>query len=170
MRSTSTERLVWVLPESLRTELSEPLDRILDAHEYLDALRRAPLGVTVGDVVTATALENGVKPALSIVDGKTKRKEEGRVWSYESSVWNPPGCVTFEAMLRIYQLLEKGQVTTLFVDGEEDLLVIPVILLSRDGTLVCYGQPDRGVVCITVNKTKRHLALDVFRRMEVRIL
>lgn len=170
MRSISTERLVWVLPESLRAELSKPLDKVLDTCEYLDALRRVSFVVTVGDIVTATAMENGIQPALSIVDGKTKRKEENRAWSSESSAWNPPGCVTFEAMAKIFQLLETGRGKILFVDGEEDLLTIPAVMLSPEGALVCYGQPDQGVVCVTVNKTKRHLALDVFRRMEVRIL
>ena len=44
------------------------------------------------------------------------------------------------------------------MDGEEDLLVIPTILLSTNKTAVIYGFPDKGICLIEVSpKIKRDL-------------
>ena len=45
------------------------------------------------------------------------------------------------------------------VDGEEDLAVIPLVLLSPLGTKVIYGQPNKGAVLVNVDtKTKDSLS------------
>ena len=46
------------------------------------------------------------------------------------------------------------------ISGEEDLLVLPYILLAQYGSVILYGQPLRGMVVVDVTtaireKTKR---------------
>ena len=56
--------------------------------------------ITVGDVVTATAIRYKIIPKLAIVDFKTKRNEQipnlpGR-WDRKVSVKNAPGVISVE--------------------------------------------------------------------------
>ena len=39
----------------------------------------------------------------------------------------------------------------LTVDGEEDLLVLPVCLYAPENFVVMYGQPNEGLVIIKIN-------------------
>ncbi len=45
-----------------------------------------------------------------------------------------------------------------FVDGEEDLAVIPLVLASPDGSIILYGQPGEGVVLREVDESARREA------------
>jgi len=40
------------------------------------------------------------------------------------------------------------------VDGEEDLAVIPCVLMAPEGSLILYGQPGEGVVLVETDKVK----------------
>ena len=44
------------------------------------------------------------------------------------------------------------------VDGEEDLAVLPLILILPDSSVILYGQPNEGVVFCEVNPTLRKKA------------
>lgn len=48
------------------------------------------------------------------------------------------------------RMTPSKQTYVILVSGEEDLAVIPCILLSPLETLVLYGQPDKGMVEIEV--------------------
>jgi hypothetical protein len=57
--------------------------------------------------------------------------------------------------------------STIVVDGEEDLAVIPLVLTARDGAVVLYGQPREGIVLRIVDSEARNTAhrfLDHFTR------
>ena len=52
----------------------------------------------------------------------------------------------------------------IMVNGEEDLLVIPVCIYAPDNAVVMYGQPNEGLVIVQVtpdirNKTQKLLDL-----------
>jgi uncharacterized protein (UPF0218 family) len=50
--------------------------------------------------------------------------------------------------------------STVIVDGEEDLAVIPLVIAAPNGAIVLYGQPHQGVILRRVDfeakKTARH--------------
>jgi uncharacterized protein (UPF0218 family) len=170
----SCTRLVWVLPPSLRKILSRPLDKVYKTKDYVDLLRsfNKELVITVGDTVSKTAVTEAYRPRLMIVDNKTMRVSlEGNEWKdyVSETVWNPAGTVTLESLLVLRNLLGKQGDHLLFVDGEEDLLALPTVILAPEGSLVCYGQPGEGVVCINVNKAKKKEALLLFKQLEVQI-
>ena len=45
-----------------------------------------------------------------------------------------------------------------FVKGEEDLLVLPVLVHAPENSVVLYGQPDEGLVIVPVNQEARDKA------------
>ncbi|MCK5458743.1 MAG: DUF359 domain-containing protein, partial [Thermoplasmatales archaeon] len=66
---------MFVLPNDLRDALKEPLGRLVDEQELLKLISHEEYIVSVGDLVTFTLLNNGVKPGVCIVDYILKRKD-----------------------------------------------------------------------------------------------
>ncbi len=128
---------------------------------------------SVGDVVTSYLLKNGLLPNLAATDGKTLRKDSG-LSKAESGyvvfeVHNPPGTISDESLSVIKEISQKVNRSCRFwimVDGEEDLLALPIIALFPSSTVTLYGQPNRGVVLVTGN-AKKEEALKILERMQV---
>jgi uncharacterized protein (UPF0218 family) len=79
---------------------------------------------------------------------------------------NPPGTITDELAEAIGDLV-RNPPGVIFVDGEEDLAVIPLVLAAPAGAAILYGQPGEGVVLRIVDETARQEAasmLEVFVR------
>ncbi|MBD3191458.1 MAG: DUF359 domain-containing protein [Candidatus Heimdallarchaeota archaeon] len=54
----------------------------------------------------------------------------------------------------------------LFVEGEEDLLVLPAVLESPEETFVVYGQPHQGIVLIKVTDLIKEKFTRIINKME----
>tara|TARA_B100000927_G_scaffold66824_1_gene52662 strand:+ start:689 stop:1777 length:1089 start_codon:yes stop_codon:yes gene_type:complete len=116
---------------------------------------REPI-VSVGDVTTWGLLKIGMTPDIAIVDGMTKRSpwnladEIDRMRFDEViEVKNPAGSITsdlFRACDTAVSHLRSGRSSIVIVDGEEDLAPIPLHLMLPLGTMVLYGQPNKGIV------------------------
>lgn len=165
-------KIAWVIPSRLRTLLSKPMGRVYNDKEYLFLLSKRDLSkvITVGDVVSSTAFSSGYRPRIMIVDQKTKRKEFAYDWKSLNpiNVWNPAGMISLDSFIVFSTALDKKDYSLILVDGEEDLLTLVAIILSPSGYSVFYGQPERGVVCVNVNKAKRLEALNIFNEMVVK--
>ncbi|MFC4542628.1 GTP-dependent dephospho-CoA kinase family protein [Halosolutus amylolyticus] len=149
-----------VLPDDLRHELKEPLGPIeTDAEVLLEAVD-GPL-IAVGDVVTYHFLEAGRPPDVALVDERTKRDavdEEIRETVTESThieAVNPPTEITADVVRALRDGLEREEPTTILVEGEEDLVVLPAIIAAPEGASVVYGQPDEGMVHVKVTDDHR---------------
>jgi uncharacterized protein (UPF0218 family) len=163
------------LPESLRSELKEPLGSIYtDTDELLDAVGSSPL-VTVGDVVTYHVLEAGRTPTLAVADERTERAAVdeavarvvfGHDYDRELVVTNPPATLTADLLSALAEELDGDGQTLLVVDGEEDLTVLPAILAAPDGASVVYGQPGEGMVHVPVDRQSRERARDLLSQMD----
>lgn len=165
------------LPESLREELSRPTGTLVKGNEDEVSERVAviirktapPKVITVGDVVTRNLISKGVEPDLAIIDGKTLRgKEEELDYRADETyrLINPAGLITSDAWTVINKALKRNKKIEIIVDGEEDLLGIPVVLLAPKGSLMLYGQPKQGVVIVTVNDEIARYAESIVSRME----
>ncbi len=165
-------KIAWVISSRLRTLLSKPMGRVYSDKEYLSLLSKRDLSkvITVGDVVSSTAFSSGYRPRIMIVDQKTKRKEFAYDWKSLNpiNVWNPAGMISLDSFIVFSTALDKKDYSLILVDGEEDLLTLVAIILSPSGYSVFYGQPERGVVCVNVNKAKRLEALNIFNEMVVK--
>lgn len=129
---------------------------------YLSSLRDNGVAVvTVGDHTTRRCEDAGIKPVLEIIDYREKRSRTQTPENRDlpvTNVKNPPGVITEEAISTIRKLLSKSSRCRLVVDGEEDLLVIPCVKFSKQGTLVLYGQPNAGLVSVTVDEDAKRIA------------
>lgn len=163
------------LPESMRGELKEPLGGVTtDVDE--ERLRGDGRVVAVGDMVAHHLIEGGVVPDVAVVDGRTKREEvdEEVVESWSAlpifrRVENEPGTVSRGLVVALREALgEEGEREDVLVEveGEEDLAVLPALVLADEGDTVLYGQPGEGMVYVEVNSEKSAHALDLLRRMD----
>ena len=53
------------------------------------------------------------------------------------------------------------------VDGEEDLATLACIHIFEVGGTVVYGQPDAGLVLVTITDEKKSEIADMLKEMEV---
>lgn len=103
--------------------------------------------ITVGDYCSLT-LPSDVK----IFDGKVKRKKINPPPKFGGRTLrcsNQAGSIQKE----VWQVLKKALKNNknVFIDGEEDLLTIPAVLLSGKNTAVIYGLPNKGICLIEVS-------------------
>ncbi|MDO5862397.1 MAG: GTP-dependent dephospho-CoA kinase family protein [Thermoplasmata archaeon] len=157
------------LPESQRDAFKEPLGRELPESE-LASNSGETVYLTVGDVVSLTFRRCGVTPRLSIYDGFTERREMtdfARLVEDEpkETVVNPAGTIT-AAMADAVRRGIGGEVALIRVDGEEDLAVLPCLVLAPDGARVVYGMPGRCMMVVEVDGRTRDRAKELLSKME----
>ena len=172
-----------VLPDALRPELQKPLGIVLSNGEVKEALKSAKgkTIITVGDVTTDVVIRLGVVPSFAIIDLLVRRKPYQTIDAFGfikeavfTHVASGPGFISQSAIdeIRLWaKKPTKTKTTVLIVDGEEDLLVLPVILHAPVGSIIYYGHPPvtgvEGLVCVEVTEKKKQetkLLLDRFIR------
>jgi uncharacterized protein (UPF0218 family) len=84
----------------------------------------------------------------------------------ELRVSNPAGVVTQALIDMIKDNMSSTEPVRIFVDGEEDLAVIPACLYAPVGSAVIYGQPSEGVVVVRVTEEKRKETKALLDKME----
>ena len=148
----------YFLPKELRPELRKiwgiPLfnsgAEVLRKFQRLTRKRKLKKVITVGDYCSFK-LPSDIK----IFDGKIKREKVGNLPKFSLYCVNPPGTIQ-KGVWPIIKKAIRGK-KNVFVKGEEDLLVIPSVLLSGKNTAVVYGFPKKGVCLIEVSpKVKKN--------------
>lgn len=104
--------------------------------------------ITVGDYCSLT-LPSDVK----IFDGKIKRKKIKTILKFSLSCRNLPGTIQREVWSVIKRAIKNKE--SVFIDGEEDLLVIPCVLLAEKNTAVIYGFPGKGICLVEVSPEEK---------------
>lgn len=153
----------FIISQVVKAHLKKPLGELLKGteHNKTKAVKNVHrdtrnLFVTVGDIVTRSFQDQGVVPDLAVIDHQSKRtlpvatEESGVV----RRVRNDAGTITKDAISELDTIVKKirqmRESYTLVVDGEEDLLVLPLILLLPLASTIFYGQPNEGIVRVTV--------------------
>ncbi|MCS7121263.1 MAG: DUF359 domain-containing protein [Archaeoglobaceae archaeon] len=164
------------LPEKLRAELSKPQGKLYRDGEnvlkHVEELKRAKIAAFVGDVVTSCALKCRVKLDIAVIDGKTLRDRYKleKLEGFEIlNTKNPAGFITKELVetLKIaVDLALNGKRVCVFVEGEEDLAAIPLIILLPLKSVLIYGQPREGVVAVEITEEKKVQMLEFVKMME----
>lgn len=155
------------LPQDMRGILRDNLDDIISGdlpQRYLD---NKPI-ITVGDVVTDILVKQGIIPDVAIVDGKTQRgiyKTVSELRIQRVEIENPTGMITKDAWKAIEKAISDPEPVLIHVDGEEDLLSIPSIILCPEGGTVIYGIPSKGMVVNVVDDVKKEICLTVIDKM-----
>lgn len=157
------------LPEHLRIRLKRPFGTLYPTLEsVLPIIADRPV-YTVGDVVTHRLLRLGIIPAVAIIDGMSMRSPCGkRPHSYAPLIHtrNPAGTITHELIEAIGNALKETP-AIIFVEGEEDLAVIPLIIAAPEGGVVLYGQPEEGVVLRLIDGRAKEEAASILSQFLV---
>ena len=153
----------YIFPEALRREVKSPIGRLLKDSEVRKKdlefyFGKSNLTVCVGDRTTERMNEFGLLSSLEIIDTIERRvhRPPPKLVSADQPVLralNRPGTISSDALLKLGQSLDlilqnKQKTIRLVIDGEEDLLVLPVVAFFPTGTVVFYGQPGEGLVII----------------------
>ncbi|RRJ27820.1 GTP-dependent dephospho-CoA kinase family protein [Halocatena pleomorpha] len=157
------------LPRSLRAELKDPLGPVYTDPEALFETAGTPI-VAVGDVVTEHLL-SVTTPSVALVDGQTKRTPldtpvDLTPFDRKHAVENPAATLSREMLETLSQAIDDGETTAIVVDGEEDLAALPAIIAAPLGASVVYGQPDAGMVLVTVEEQTRSTVCELLTRMD----
>jgi len=151
-----------VLSEEARSQISKPFGRLFSDFSQIIPHIKGKFLCTVGDIVTKNAINTGIIPSISVVDGITKRTEVVSDIKIPDKITtlhvkNAPGTISDE-LLGILQKSMKKTPAMVIVDGEEDLAVIPLLEILPDNSVLLYGQPNEGVVLCEVNPQLRSTA------------
>ena len=163
------------LPETGRGVLAAPKGDVFDTSDGPPEKRvvkrledEAPTSaIAVGDVTSWTIQREGFKPDVCIVDGITKRGafEEVLKAEREYRVYNPAAVLYPESWSAIDTAIHDGKKSLVYVEGEEDLMGFPAVLLAEEGSVMLYGQPDVGIIWVPVNTENKTLARDLLNAM-----
>ena len=74
-------------------------------------------------------------------------------WTEKRSINNPSGTLSTESIVLIHDLITQNIDSLVVVDGEEDLLALPSILFAPLNAYVLYGQPNEGIVVVSVTES-----------------
>ena len=161
------------LPDDLRDQLKNPLGNLISDNDpnkenIIKNFFAESVIITVGDRTTENMLQLGLKPQIQIIDGLEKRSEyvvpADDTINTKLSCKNPPGEITEESMQVIQKAFSSEPPVRITVDGEEDLLVIPTCIFAPENSVVMYGQPNEGLVIVTITpeiRAKVQKILDV---------
>lgn len=183
----SQKNLKVSIPPEILKELKKPLGKlILDSDITEKKIRKEIVGnnhkiITVGDRSTARLISFEIFPDLAIIDGVERRQEKNSSLADKLialkakditriSCINPAGSITQEAITKIKFALSGKKNTILHVVGEEDLLTLPVCYFAPSKSLVCYGQPQEGLVIIRVNDSMRRKAKELIKSINNKLL
>jgi uncharacterized protein (UPF0218 family) len=125
--------------------------------------------ITVGDRTTEKMIDFGLIPSLQIIDGQEKRekREPPKLENAtELTVDNPAAEITSQSISVIKKAFDMKSPVRIFVNGEEDLLVLPVCIHAPENAVVMYGQPHEGLVIVKVSPEIRNKVQTLLDLME----
>ena len=157
------------LTPQLRDALKQPLGRVVEDASSIPADAAV---VCVGDTAADTLIGAGYTPRMVVYDAMTRREYVGvseTIRSFkarEHKVRNPAGHLKKEVFALFGRLLESGERSRVFVEGEEDLTTLAAIDQAPMGAYVVYGQPDEGLVVVKVDDKIKEKVKGILREME----
>ncbi|MFH1787087.1 MAG: DUF359 domain-containing protein [archaeon] len=151
------------LSESEIPKFRQPLSKVM-TYEEAERQLKADLVVAVGDRVSWQFSQSKKRrPDVFIVDGVEQRKKVRLNFRTRKKIRarNAPATVSEELWEAVKASLKEKDVK-IVVRGEEDLAVMPVVMLAPEGAQVVYGQPKEGVVLLTVTEELKERVASLF--------
>jgi len=140
----------------------------VNKENILSKIGSESLVITVGDRTTENMINLGIMPQIQIIDGLEKRNKRlvptDDAINTNLSCKNPPGEITEESTQVIQKAFSCKLPVRIIVNGEEDLLVLPVCIFAPENSVVMYGQPSEGLVIVHITpeiRAKVQKILDV---------
>ena len=159
--------------EALRKRLAEPFGEVLEFKEVIGRLRSARPStlIGVGDQTIIHLLDAGLMPDIGIFDLLCQRKEVPAEWKEKLAdaarreggamrTYNPPGTVQARMEARVRDVLGIGY-GWIEIDGEDDLCSLVVMAFAREGSVLLYGQPNKGMVWVEIDAKRQKEAQEM---------
>jgi uncharacterized protein (UPF0218 family) len=146
-------------------------DTCVTKQKLKGVLKDAKKVISVGDSTTDRLVSFDIVPDISVIDGIERRvKRNYNLYSKITRVKvlhcrNPAGSITKEAFLVLCKALTMSGPVKVVVNGEEDMLALPMITIAPDKAVVLYGQPLQGMVVVNVIPEMRTKAKYLMQRI-----
>jgi GTP-dependent dephospho-CoA kinase len=124
--------------------------------------------ITVGDATTERIVSFGITPDIAVIDGVERRSVRDRSINYrakEMFCTNSAGMISDKAIEVLQKALEASTPIRIKVQGEEDLLALPLFAMAPKGSVVLYGQPLEGMVLVNINEEKQNQAKELMNKI-----
>ena len=172
------------MPDHLREVLSKGKGELIKGEDLLptalktlEKVRDCKELIAVGDVVCSTIVEAGKVPEVCVIDGKSRRtpikglrygiKELSSIYSKVLRANNPASHITEESLKALrnsLRMMREGIKSLIIVDGEEDLLTLPLAADAPTSSCIIYGSPGKGISVIQVNEGIKKEAQNILRK------
>lgn len=124
--------------------------------------------ITVGDATTDRLLSFGITPDIAVTDGVERRALRNQSTDYQATEMfctNPAGIISDKAIEVLQKALEATFPIRVKVQGEEDLLALPLFAMAPKGSVVLYGQPLEGIVLVNITEEKQNQAKELMNKI-----
>ncbi len=155
--------------------LKEPFGLLIKDNEVIKKkiypfIRKSNKIVTVGDTTTQKFVEFGYIPDLSIIDNKEKRMIKSNILEFHVDTTmhceNRPGELNIQVIDLIKKITSiKFNKIQIIIEGEEDLIALPLFMYSPNKWTIFYGQPNEGLVVVEMNNNRRKRAKLIFNKV-----
>ena len=149
----------FLINDELRSILKVPLGELF--HNFKDAIEiitSSKFLISVGDATTKNLLDHEILPNLAIIDNRIQRKDHDFEFFHTKNIFNvnnPQGTISDELWETISSVINnKDNHKMIVVKGEEDLAVLPCILMAPPNSMILYGQPNEGLVIVNPDDIK----------------
>lgn len=177
------------LSESEKQALKKPFGKLVPQgkvtkEKIINFVGNCKIVASVGDETTSLLVRFGIIPTISVTDGKTMRRtikvsENRKYQSFikylkdekitEFRCKNPPGTVSIDAYWIVIRAIQMGTRVKIIIDGEEDLLAIPLFAFLPKNSILAYGQPNEGLVLTRISSVIKSMAKDLLSRYDLTI-
>ena len=153
---------MFKIDENSIGEFKRPLGKLyIDFEDAIPMIKEASFLISVGDQTTKNLVDIDLIPDLGIIDNRIQRKDHNYDIIRTENILNadnPAGTITenlWETIEEAISLtLEDSGNRIIVVKGEEDLAVLPCLLIAPEDAVILYGQPNEGLVFVNVCEGK----------------
>ncbi|MBN2330438.1 MAG: DUF359 domain-containing protein [Candidatus Aenigmarchaeota archaeon] len=156
------------IPEGMRERLRKPYGELFKDIKKAAVFMKGTDIIAVGDYVSHSLYTIGVIPKIFVVDGKVRRRPFRKKIPLDYHTMrarNDPGRISTKLWMAAQKALGMKDPAKIEVMGEEDMAVLPFVLMARKGSSVIYGLHDRGACVIRVDEGKRKAARNLLRKI-----
>jgi pantetheine-phosphate adenylyltransferase len=162
------------LTENLRKNFQKPFGKLLENIDYSLGIR-SHLVIAVGDITTKNFNARSLDQSISVVDFKVAREKkfsnmQELGFSGNENIYkvdNPAGHITPDLFRKLAEIINSSMRKRIIlqVNGEEDLAVLPLVLLAPLNTVIYYGQPGKGLVEVMVSENAKNKAYNLMSEL-----
>jgi GTP-dependent dephospho-CoA kinase len=143
-------------------------EKDITKQKILSMLEGAKKIITVGDATTERLISFNITPDIAVIDGVERRSLRTRSINYQAKqilCKNPAGSISKEAVRVLQSALEAPSPVTVKVEGEEDMLALPLFTMAPQGSVILYGQPLEGIVLVNITEEKQSEARELMNKI-----